>query len=63
MPLVNESKPTTTLTNTGRPSTGLTWGEATMTWAAQTDTWGGTASLIDNSSRVSSSITNVSRPA
>ena len=62
MAIINVSKPTSSYTNTARPSTGLTWAEATMTWAAQTDIWQGTASLIDNTSRVSSSLTNVAKP-
>jgi hypothetical protein len=52
MSLTNVSKPTTTLANTTRPTTGLIWDDASMTWAAQSDTWDGTASLIDNASRI-----------
>lgn len=62
MAITNVSKPSTSLLNTARPDTGLIWSEATMTWVAQTDTWGESGSLIDNSSRISSSITNQAKP-
>lgn len=62
MSITNTTKPSGSYTNTARPTTGLIWNDATMTWNAQTDTWQGTASLIDNTSRVSSSITNVAKP-
>lgn len=62
MSITNTTKPSSSYANTARPTTGLIWNDATMTWNAQTDTWLGTASLIDNTSRVSSSMTNVVKP-
>lgn len=61
--MINQTKPPTSYTNTARPDIGLTWEDATMTWAAQTDTWGESGSLLNNVSRVSSSMTNIARPA
>lgn len=63
MTLVNVSKPTTTLTNTAKVSIGETWGFIATTWAAETSTWLESSQLIDNLSKVSSSITNTSKPA
>lgn len=63
MTIVNVSKPSSSLSNTARPDTGLTWAQATMTWNAQTDTWSESGSLLDNVSRVSSSMTNIAKPA
>lgn len=62
MAITNVSRPSSTYTNTVRPTTGLIWNDASMTWNAQTDTWQDTSSLIDNTSRVSSSMTNTVRP-
>lgn len=61
--MINQTKPTTSYTNTARPDTGLIWNNATMTWNANTDTWNSTGSLLDNVVKISSSIINVTRPA
>lgn len=63
MSLTNTSKPTTSLTNTAKVSFAELWSTITTTWASETRTWLDTASLIDNISRQSSSITNVAKPA
>lgn len=46
--MINESKPTTTLTNTTKVSIAETWGAIATTWASETRTWLDCASLIDN---------------
>lgn len=62
MSIVNQSKPTTTLANASKTSTGETWASITTTWAAETHTWLGLGSFITNNTKVSSSFTNVSKP-
>lgn len=51
MALVNESKPTTSLTNSTKINIGETWGSNMNTWAAESRTWGDMASVIDNISK------------
>ncbi len=63
MAITNVSKPTSTIANATKINIGLIWDSATMTWDAATFTWDSTASLIGNVSRVTSSITNISKPA
>lgn len=60
--MTNDSKPTTTLTNSSKVSFGETWGAIQTTWASETRTWADCISLIDNTSRTSSSITNIAKP-
>ena len=63
MALTNVSKPTTSFTNIARVTFAELWSTITTTWASETRTWDDTASLIDNISRVATSITNTSKPA
>jgi len=63
MALTNTSKPTTSLTNTTKISTGETWASITTTWASETRTWLATGSLFSNTTKQSSTITNISKPA
>lgn len=60
--MINADKPTTTLANTTKVSFAETWGAIQTTWATETRTWADCASLIDNTSKPSTSITNVSKP-
>lgn len=54
MALTNISKPTTTLTNSSKVSFGETWDTWTITWATETRTWDELSSLIDNTSKPTS---------
>ena len=63
MALVNQSKPTTSLLNSDKISSGETWGSIPTTWASETRTWLATGSLFTNSTKVSASITNSSKPS
>jgi hypothetical protein len=63
MPIVNQSRPSSSLTNQTKIDIGLTWDAATMTWDQALFTWDSTVSLISNATKISSSITNVARPA
>lgn len=58
----NDSKPTTSLSNLIKVNIGETWASITTTWASETRTWEETASLIDNLTKVSPSITNATKP-
>lgn len=62
MAIANVTKPTTSLTNTTKVSIGETWASILTTWATDTRTWDDCVSLIDNLSRTTSTITNVSKP-
>lgn len=63
MALINQSKPTTSLTNSSKVSFGETWASITTTWATETRTWAALVSLFTNPSRTSSSMTNVTKPS
>lgn len=60
--MINTSKPTTSFANTTRISHEETWNSNTTTWNTETRTWNDMGSKIDNSSRISASITNISKP-
>jgi hypothetical protein len=50
--ITNTSKPTTSITNTNRVSSGETWATITTTWASETRTWQEVSQLIDNTAKV-----------
>ena len=60
--MINTSKPTTSLTNGTRVAVGLTWANILTTWASETDTWLAVSQLLANSTKVSSSVTNIAKP-
>ena len=62
MSITNISKPTTTLTNETKVAFYETWASIQTTWATETRTWLDCASIIENTTRQSSTITNVSKP-
>ena len=62
MAITNVSKPSTSITNTAKVSFGETWATITTTWATETRTWLATGSLFTNTTRQSSSITNIAKP-
>lgn len=63
MALTNVSKPSTSLTNTTKINIGLTWDANLLQWQNETRTWDDTISVIDNATRISSTIINTSKPA
>jgi hypothetical protein len=63
MSITNTSKPTTSLSNTSKVSFGETWTTITTTWGSETRSWLDTSSLIDNITKISSSITNTNKPS
>lgn len=62
MAITNVSKPSTTLTNTTRPSGGLTWALITTTWATETDNWLEASQLFSNATRQTSTMSNIAKP-
>ena len=62
MSITNETKPTTSLTNSTRINIGETWGSDLNTWDEELRTWAATISIISNSARTSSGMTNIAKP-
>lgn len=52
MAITNTTKPTTTLSNTSKVSTGATWATITTTWDSEPNTWLGVSQLLTNTIRV-----------
>jgi hypothetical protein len=48
MSIVNQNKPTPSVSNSTRPSQGETWASITSTWATETRTWLQASKLIQN---------------
>lgn len=48
MSMINQSKPTTSLANNTKITTGETWASITTTWATETRTWSQLGSFISN---------------
>lgn len=61
--MINESRPSSSMSNQARIANGETWASILTTWATETQTWEETGSFIDNFTKQSSSITNVAKPA
>jgi hypothetical protein len=59
--MINVSKPTTSYSNSTKVSIGETWGSIPTTWETETRTWLEASQLIDNVTKQSSSITNISK--
>ena len=62
MAITNQSKPTTTLTNSTKINIGETWASDLNQWQNESRTWNDMQSLIDNITKISSSFANVARP-
>lgn len=63
MTMTNESKPTTTLSNSSKVSVGETWATITTSWSSETRTWEAISQLFTNPSKITSTLTNTSKPA
>jgi len=63
MAIINQSKISSSIANATKINIGESWASITTTYASETRTWADMASLIDNVSRVTSSISNVAKPA
>ena len=62
MSLTNQTKVTPSISNELKISVGETWSSIITTWATETRTWLAVSQLIGNVTKISSSITNQSRP-
>lgn len=62
MAMVNVSKPSSSMSNIAKAVGGQIWDTNTTTWNTETRTWNDMISFIDNTTKVSSSITNISKP-
>lgn len=60
--MINTSKPSSSMTNSAKVNIGETWATDLNTWNAELRTWAATVSIITNTARVSSSMTNIARP-
>jgi len=63
MAITNLSKISSSVTNQTKINIGLVWDAALMTWSEASFTWDSTASVVGNVTKISSSITNIARPA
>lgn len=63
MSISNQSKPSTSIANATAPGEGLTWAGDLLTWAAELRTWAETGVVMNNTSRISSSMTNQVKPS
>lgn len=61
--MINQSKPTPSLTNSTKVSFGETWATILTTWSSETRTWLATGSLLVNATRNSSTMTNSNKPS
>lgn len=62
MSITNQSKPSSSMANQTKINIGETWASDLNTWANELRTWGATISIISNTTRVSSSMTNIAKP-
>ena len=60
--MINESKPTTNFSNSARINIGETWDSNTTTWDTEVRTWDEMGTIWDNTSKPSTSITNINKP-
>ena len=60
--MINTSKPSSSMTNIDRIQSAELWSTITTTWATETRTWLEAGQLLRNISRVTSSMTNTSKP-
>jgi hypothetical protein len=62
MALVNQSKPTTTLSNVTKVNFAEVWSTITTTWSSETRTWDATGSLFSNTTKPTTTFSNISKP-
>jgi hypothetical protein len=59
----NVSRPSANLTNVDAPRKGVRWQDETMAWSAESRTWAETAEIMDNDTRPTPSMINVTKPS
>lgn len=60
--MINTPKQSSSMTNATRINTGEIWNSNSNQWQNESRTWDDMASLISNTSRVLSSMTNTAKP-
>ena len=62
MPITNQNKPISLISNSIKVNIGEVWNSDLLTWANETRTWDETRSKINNITKISSSIINQNKP-
>ncbi len=62
MSITNQSKPTTSLANSTKIVNYETWDSNTTTWDTETRTWDEMGTIWDNTSKPTTTFTNISKP-
>lgn len=62
MAIVNQSKPSSSMANQSKVNIGEIWNTDLNQWQNESRTWDDMASIINNITKISSTITNVARP-
>lgn len=62
MSITNQSKPTTSVSNSSKIESEVTWNTNTTTWNTEVRTWDAMGSTITNNSKTTTTITNQSKP-
>ena len=60
--MINQDKISSSISNSTRVNIGETWNTDLNTWNGESITWDRTVSIINNTTKVSSSMANVDRP-
>jgi hypothetical protein len=60
--MINETRPSSSISNSSKVLGGETWDSNPNTWTAETRTWDESGTLWTNNSRPSSSIINQDKP-
>lgn len=63
MPITNISKPTTSFANSSKVVSYENWDSNLSTWDSETRTWDEMGTIWGNSSKPSTTITNVTKPS
>lgn len=62
MSITNQSRPSSSMANQAKINIGETWDTNLNQWQNESRTWDDMASIIDNITKISSTIINVARP-
>lgn len=63
MAISNTTKPSSSMANSSKINIGETWDSILSTWATESRIWDDMASIIDNLTKINSSMANISKPA
>ena len=60
--MINTLRPSSSMSNTARIASYETWATIITTWASETRTWAECQSLMNNITKITSSMTNTAKP-